>query len=471
MTRTHAMRMPRALTGFRAGTAAAALGLLAACSPDNVVGNARLPVDVIDPAALHNAPGAIAAYRSAADLLRRGLNDHVLLSGLLGDELTTSEVGKGLGYTTLWEEYVDSRFPQLRSEAIGPSAYDPLNMTRGQVRQALGMLREYAPESSPALQGHLYAIDGYAKMMLAELYCSGIPLSEIVYKGDYRLEGASTTTQVLERALVSLDTAVAISSDSVRLLDLARVGRGRALLGLGRYAEAAEAVSAVPTGYAYMVQYPTDLLANFYRMAGSTWGYNVSDREGVNGLPFRSSGDPRVGVVQIYMGRYGPVYQPARHNTKGTSPIVMASGIEARLVEAEAALAAGGNWLTALNALRTNGTFTTRPNATKPGVTDTLWNAGGGAVAGLAPLADPGTPEARVDLLFRERAFWLHLTGHRLGDMRRLLRQYGRDASTVFPTGPYQAALGSYGPSVSLPTPLAETTLNPLYNGCVSQDA
>ena len=29
-------------------------------------------------------------------------------------------------------------------------------------------------------------------------------------------------------------------------------------------------------------------------------------------------------------------------------------------------------------------------------------------------------------MLFRERAFWMYLTGHRLGDMRRLIRQYGR---------------------------------------------
>ena len=44
----------------------------------------------------------------------------------------------------------------------------------------------------------------------------------------------------------------------------------------------------------------------------------------------------------------------------------------------------------------------------------------------LAALADPGTPAAREDLMFRERAFWLFGTGHRLGDMRRMIRQYGR---------------------------------------------
>ena len=46
---------------------------------------------------------------------------------------------------------------------------------------------------------------------------------------------------------------------------------------------------------------------------------------------------------------------------------------------------------------------------------------------GLDPLPTPGNRDAAVDQLFSERAFWLFATGHRLGDMRRLIRQYGRE--------------------------------------------
>jgi hypothetical protein len=39
----------------------------------------------------------------------------------------------------------------------------------------------------------------------------------------------------------------------------------------------------------------------------------------------------------------------------------------------------------------------------------------------VAP-TDPGTANARVDLMFRERAFSLFGTSHRVGDLRRLSR-------------------------------------------------
>ena len=76
-----------------------------------------------------------------------------------------------------------------------------------------------------------------------------------------------------------------------------------------------------------------------------------------------------------------PMVRFLKYNTL-TSPVVHASGIEARLIEAEAALAGNDvtTWLAKLNAARAT-------------------------VAGLAPLTDPGTATARVDLMFRERAY------------------------------------------------------------------
>jgi starch-binding outer membrane protein, SusD/RagB family len=130
------------------------------------------------------------------------------------------------------------------------------------------------------------------------------------------------------------------------------------------------------------------------------------------------------------------------------------------LIQAEAALpvhgGSGQTWLQILNALRTDGTQT-----------GGVFNPGGGNVAGLAPLTDPGSDSARVSLLFRERAFWLFLTGHRQGDMRRLIRQYGRPTETVFPTGPYYLG-GTYKTAVAF-EPFGEA-FNPNFHGCVDEN-
>jgi hypothetical protein len=74
-----------------------------------------------------------------------------------------------------------------------------------------------------------------------------------------------------------------------------------------------------------------------------------------------------------------------------------------------------------------------------------------------------------VDQLFSERAFWMFATGHRLGDMRRLIRQYGRAAETVFPGGVYLKG-GNYGADVNLPMPQEEGN-NPNFAGCIDRNA
>ncbi|MDX1577459.1 MAG: hypothetical protein R3266_03200, partial [Gemmatimonadota bacterium] len=84
---------------------------------------------------------------------------------------------------------------------------------------------------------------------------------------------------------------------------------------------------------------------------------------------------------------------------------------------------------------------------------------------------DALTFEERVDLHFEERAYWLWLTGHRLGDLRRLVRQYGRAEDDVFPTGAYfKVQAGDYGDDVNLPVPFDEEN-NPNFQACLDRDA
>ena len=131
-----------------------------------------------------------------------------------------------------------------------------------------------------------------------------------------------------------------------------------------------------------------------------------SDREGLNGLPFTSNGDPRSQMVTVAGsadgdGNYRSILEPPAYLSSvlraGYYPFRLAGGVEAQLITAEAALQAGNaNWLTILNTLRQS--------------------------VGLPSSSDPGTAKGRDSLLFAERAEWLYLTGERQGDLRRLLR-------------------------------------------------
>jgi len=64
--------------------------------------------------------------------------------------------------------------------------------------------------------------------------------------------------------------------------------------------------------------------------------------------------------------------------------------------------------------------------------------------------------------MFRERAFWMYLTGHRLGDLRRLVRQYGRGEESVYPTGAYHKQGLTRGGQAALRVPQPEEN-NPKY--------
>ena len=81
----------------------------------------------------------------------------------------------------------------------------------------------------------------------------------------------------------------------------------------------------------------------------------------------------------------------------------------------------------------------------------------------MSALADPGNPPAQVDLMFRERAFAMFGTAHRIGDLRRLVRQYGRAVTSVFPTGLYHKDNLTRGNQGSIIIPQTEDN-NPNYH-------
>jgi hypothetical protein len=137
-----------------------------------------------------------------------------------------------------------------------------------------------------------------------------------------------------------------------------------------------------------------------------------------------------------------------------TDPTPIVSGIDARLIEAEARLKANDipGMMTILNALRT-----------------TAQTIGARAIPVMPALAAPANQNAAIDLYFREKAFWTYSRGQRLPDLQRLIRQYGRTESQVFPEGTFFKG-GVYENDVNFPVTIDELN-NPNFTSCANRNA
>lgn len=434
----------RAALGAASGRALLALSVaLAACGSLD----APLPAGTVDPASFRNRAGALARFHEVIARAPDAFTLQAVAVGTLTDELQDNNLG---GFAT-GSHPLDERLLPEYTVAPTSSTYDLdyqlLQGLRGNTADAIGALLKYAPEEPKAYVGELYALKAYAEIGLADQYCSGIPLSTLDFEKDFTYAPGSSTSQVYTHAIALLDTALTYAADSAPILNLARVGRGRALAQLGKLDEAATAVQDVPDGFAYQFAVNWSPAPRGDGVPQAPFAFStVADNEGRNGLPFISSGDPRTAAVDTGNNRFGrAVYVPAKYQGVGT--FTLADWIEARLIRAEAELEAGNTaaWLTDLNTLR--------ETAITPALADTT---------------DPGTADARVDLTFRERAMWLFLTGHRQGDLRRIIRQYGRRQEDVFPVGIYPGGQGAYGADVTQAIPPAER-LNPLFTGCINR--
>jgi hypothetical protein len=206
----------------------------------------------------------------------------------------------------------------------------------------------------------------------------------------------------------------------------------------------------VPLSFTYLVPYSASVTEQWNAVFNSISGgfISVSNREGVNGLPFVDGSDSRIGSYEVGTSVSGHVVYNFATNQGLGSPIVLAGGVEAALARSEAALARGDTttWAGILNSLRASAA----PSPIPPIGSDSTIE---------------GSADLRIDALFHERAFWLFGTGHRQGDMLRLMRQYGRASEATFPTGEYTPASGlDYGPDVVF-SPTGED-VNTSYGGC-----
>ncbi len=439
--------------------AIAAAGTLAACDLTVLDPEFATPESLSDPQAL---PILIAGALGDFGIAYSGAGGDSFLSGV---GVFTDEMYSTGTFTT--RTVVDQRdlFPASQGNSIDV-AFSRFHAARRSLNAAVTATSNVSSATDARIP-EMRSLQAYTYVGLAEGFCGHLPFSTIV-NGEF-IEGAPlTTAQTFDSAVAYFDRALAINSG----YGLARVGKARALLANAQYQAAAAAVANVPTDYVYFIRHsngstrlynPLQALqdngrygtSNDEGQAGNPWELNSEAGEGVPFVDRYKAGDPRVPVPATTRPGFDSQFLQwvqLRYPELG-SDVPLASGVEARLIEAEAALRRNdGSWLTILNTLRANvGAHMAR-----------LFPDAPVGAASLPALADPGTAAGRMALLFEERALWLYGTGHRLGDLRRRVRNDNVPQSSIFPSGAYFKG-GTYGNDVSWPVPFDEEQ-NSLFN-------
>jgi hypothetical protein len=388
-----------------------------------------------------------------------------MMSDLLTDEWAS-------GDTQSQHNETDQRTVQT-SNGVLSSAYTAAQQARGFALTAIQALRQYVTPPPAAEISELFFAMGFAELQMSEDFCNGVPFGLMV-------NGVPTYTQPITNAdgfklaTARFDTALVLvtgtDAASIAIHRVNEIAKARAQIDLGNYPAAAALVADVPTNFQYLLTFSlTTTSAELYLLNGTQPSrFVVGDSFSVvngavnvikNALPFASATDPRIPVTgsttntkKAFDGSTPWVGQLLYGQT---DPFPVLTGIDARLIEAEAKINAGdlAGMLSTLNALRTS--------------PQTIGNKTIPAMPALTTV--PTTKDAALTLFFREKAFWQFGRGFRLGDLRRLIRQYGRTQDQVFPVGTWFKG-GTYGTDVNLPMVDTELT-NANFHGCIDRNA
>lgn len=461
---------------------ASVLAVAAACSGS--VSDALLTAtdpDIINPIDVNSVDGAEGLRLGVLRRLVTMTGEPVanaegvwFMGGLLTDEWKS-------GDTFIQRDETDKRTISL-DNSIVTAGYRYLHRARISANQAIDALRKYPPASVPAKTAYVAQmqwIRAYSELLSGENFCNGQPFSD--GSTGVMVDGQPVSSEeALQRAIVDADSAIATvggATDTLntRQLRAAQLVKARALMGIkanqaANFAAASALVAGIPTNYAYNIYFSqVSVLNGIWSLNNSAKRYVVGDSvEGtariVNAIPFKSANDPRVPTTSSgkAFDSGTPFTAQLIWASAGTppgseDPIAVLNGIDARLIQAEVALYQGDvpTWLGILNTLRAG------PTQISQGLT----------VSGMTPLVAPALPSDQLSLQFREKAFWTFGRGERLGDLRRLIRIYGRTQDQVFPTGTFNPNKGgTFGTDVNLPVPQAEQN-NGLFTGCTDRNA
>lgn len=497
-------------TAARTATAVALLAGLAACDgglldvddPDNVPAGGELVPGGVE----FRLNGMAADFRSM-------MGFHALTSGLLNDEFVLA----GTFPTRL---QIDNREPNANNASIDADSWGPLAQARAtaDVNQILFSQASGDPEFSGVQEtledgiafGKIFS--GYARVFMSELYCESIlgGQEDLPQFGDEVQEAEPEPLNSEDRMAQAADTLAAAiaAAPSDQLEYAARVGHARALMFLASvrggeqalFDSAAAVVEDVPDDFVFLVDNSSNTIASENDVWQLTWGDNVALRWTVGGGDDATRGfeifDPGAeranrrqmataaqsspgldewidnGLLSTPEAAAGanldafngnsPVraqflYAGRNGGSGEAAPIVLASGWEARMYEAEAMLRRGetGPAQSLVNQFMTdpslNPMLEVQPGLTGPAPSGSLTDESFG---GFREVEFTGDLEGDLREMARAYESGLWLTGHRQHVVRRLAVEF--DDRLALGLWPSKSGTNA----ISLPLPLAEVDNN-----------
>ena len=344
------------------------------------------------------------------------LGAYIVAGGLAAGELNDgSQTASRWSYDRRDVLASDSHYSTFGCTAIG--VYTPISTARHTNDQAAQLLAGWTDAQVANRQRLLAtssALAGYSLLLLGEGFCSGV----------INVGPELTSAQLFDSAEVRFTTAIAAAqaAGDANLLNLARVGRARALRNGGDLAAAAADAALVPANFVYTASASTSAARRNNRVYTQNSGGATTVAE-----PYRNLGDPRVPTrsagsntsdqQQLWLQeKYASI----------TAPTPIATGIEAQLILAEAR--GGAEGVLILNQLR--------------------------AGRSMGPLT-PAQAANFTATLYQERSRWLWLEGQRWFDLR-----YANLALVPAAGTPYRKG-GTYGDQRCWPLPDVEKLSNP----------
>lgn len=360
------------------------------------------------------------------------LAHYIVATGLVGNEL---EIGTTL---IVMKEYDKRDFNPSASSYTSQvcsgnvegnvGLYKPLSTARFQADNTVGLLEGWS-DAEVANRQRLLATAanyaGYSLVLLGEAMCSAA----------IDVGPELTPTQLFQEAETRFGKALAAAqaAGDPDLQNWARVGRARARLRQGNAAAASGDAQGVPIGFVKQATYSTQSP----RRENLVWVHGQRSRTytvdpAYRGLTVAGTPDPRVDVVRgpgTASDGVTPLWIANKYGS-ASAPIAIATGVEARLIVAEAA---GGQ--------------------TAVGIINELRDR-----VGLPHFAsnDPAAIQAQ---LVEERKREFFLDGHHLGDVR----QYNIPL-TPAPGVPFKDGGGVYQNQRCFPLPDVERLNNPNIN-------